>query len=401
MSTRLPVKTTSRLVYYRYSDGKLITPAPTPSYQTYVDSYSGSDVVGYKEKIKKHHNASSDYTMKLPRHYRAKTSTLFRDTSIPPKLVAGEYESFFGYTPPTNIPTDSVVDDQAVRAIKRKLSTAQDAFNSLVPLAEIKETRALVSSVANATTGVLKSFIDLKKGKFTASKPREVYKRASDAWLQFAFGVSPTISDVNSLLSSIDSYLNRANFTKSFRGSAEKRWVQDLTQSSLYQLGYTWTPQVSVVHHLKYTYSAGVRFDLRNANNYGVGDHFGLNFGSLVEAAWEVIPYSWILDYFTTCGEYFSDAFDAPPGNTFYVNKAILYKAIGESKVKGYTLAAGTPIYIRHEPMRIDFTGYSRTGYSTLPYRSCRFKTFDEIGHNSINKLLNLNALFGSKAAYR
>lgn len=347
----------------------------------------------YRVKIAKRQDASLPYTRKSysleqPLMY---SSSRRKDGSATSSAVTASLSWSPASTIPNNTQTMSA-DDIALKRLKSKLANDQGQFKALVPLAELRETYGLLGQVMDASSGLLKSLIELKQGRV-----RNVVSAASKAWLTFSFGVSPTINDLNSAYSSINSYLARADYCQDYRGKAECEWFS--TNNNLYPTaacsGFNWNTVARTYHH-KYQvqYTAGVRMNIRSANNYGIPDHFGLDFAELPSTLWELIPFSWVVDYFTTTGDFLSDTFTSNAGNTIYCCKSVKYNEHAEeqlvltniSSVWEQTGGVG-------QVAKADSFLFQRSVLAAIPHRSFRFKTQSEIGVNSVNRLLNLASI--------
>jgi hypothetical protein len=294
-----------------------------------------------------------------------------------------------------NIPNNSqtiAADDIALKRLKQRLANDQGAFKALVPLAELRETYGLLGSVIDATTGLAKSLVELKHGNV-----RNVVSAASKAWLTFSFGVSPTVSDLNSAYESINSYIARADICQRYKGKAETFWLStnsNLSETSACE-GMNWKNVMRRYendYHVQYT--AGVRMNLRSSNNYGIGSHFGLNFGEIIPTAWELIPFSWIVDYFTTTGDFLSDTFTSGAGNTIYCCKSVKFEERA-SEIWNPIVISSTYEQTGgvSQVLKASSFLFQRSTLAALPHRSFRFKTQSEIAANSVNRLLNLTSL--------
>jgi hypothetical protein len=136
---------------------------------------------------------------------------------------------------------------------------------------------------------------------------------------------------------------------------------------------------------------------LKSANDYGAVDHFGLNLPDLVPAAWELVPWSWVVDYFTTVGAYLDDVFSSDPSACRYVCQNRLYRVEVNTDV-WWARDNGVKYPDQSEGRSyVELFEFDRTMLSNLPSRSLRFKTLDEIGLNGVNKLLNLVAVLGQR----
>jgi len=294
--------------------------------------------------------------------------------------------------PTFDFPTDSDLDDQAVGRLKNKLASNVGQFKAAVPLAELKDVRRSIGGVQRAASGLLQTLIDIRK------KKRDALKYASDAWLTWSFGISPVISEVNEGINSIGSYLDRDDYRVRLEARASRDWVSGIKGTFGFHAMSTASSHYSIHHSLSYKYIAA--FDIRVAagNNYGVAEHFGLEFKELPSVAWELVPYSWVIDYFTTVGNYLDDTFTGPPGSTIYIVKNRLYRMKGSGSIDVDPL--GDDTWQRDASGRLsdkvdfEYFGFERSALSSLPHQQLRFKTTDEIGIHGVNKLLNLAAVF-------
>lgn len=288
---------------------------------------------------------------------------------------------------------DAATRDLALTRLKRKLQSHSGRKDLIVPIAELRDLRRTIVGTAKLTTKAVQDLVRIRKKR---NKVRDAYKWASDAWLTFNFGVKPLLNDIQDISASIQDYLNRSDHTARLTGTAEKIWTSSITQKA--QTGLYGCPirtDSFAKHTLSYRYTGGFDFQVDSANNYGLGDHFGLGLGELVPASWELVPYSWIMDYFGTVGAYLDDTFSVPAGDLKYLVLNRRYTM--ETSVRGHyyenppnstKLVRGT---FRHGGYK--YFSFSRTPLTTLPRIGLRFRSFDEVGQHAVTKLLNLTAL--------
>lgn len=292
----------------------------------------------------------------------------------------------------TGTPDDATLRDIALGKLKNKLASNVTQFKALIPLGEIGELRGTVAKIADLSKEVVEQVRRIRKGRYL--NPARIEKKVKDAWLTYSFGVKPLLGDAQSLAESIAEYQNRASKTLVLRGSASKTWVTSTGQTLLPLLSdATMSVTGQVVHELRYTYVAGVDIVVASSNFHQAASHFGFNLSDVPSALWELTAFSWIVDYFTTAGAFFEDAFQGSP-RTIYCNLSTKYtvKATGvmlpvpsNSSVRITSVSPGISTW--------DYTHFSRTQIGTLPSRNLRFKTVDEIGRNAVNRLLNLASL--------
>jgi len=105
------------------------------------------------------------------------------------------------------------------------------------------------------------------------------------------------------------------------------------------------------------------------------------------------------LDYFSTMGEFLTDTFTSPAGNTVYCNLSSKY--ISNQQVNVYLRNDNPSLYINETAVKeysifLKSTIHQREVMAALPHRSLRLKSSDEITANVVNKLLNLTSILGS-----
>jgi len=288
---------------------------------------------------------------------------------------------------------DAVTRDTALKIFKSKFSESYQDFQALIPLAEIKETRGLIRTTADITERLLLELIAIKRGR---GNLKRISQLASDAWLQYSFAISPTIGDIEQLLTVIGDHLTRNDKTFNISKGFSKRWTASSKVRSYsgylpdMYLDYT----TETFYDLGYRYTGGYNLNLSSGNDYHTYERFGLDFKQLPLVAWELIPFSWVWDYFTTMGQFLDDVFVAKPGQTVYLNLAKRYRIT--SITTGVFRPSATNVKIWHqsfEPEILSYFYFDRTGLASLPHRSLRFKTGDEISANFVRKLLNLSSV--------
>lgn len=167
---------------------------------------------------------------------------------------------------------------------------------------------------------------------------------------------------------------------------------------NMYYLRLDVTNQINVVQTC--TFTSGIDFKLIFSNDYSLRQHLGLSEigAKLPSIAWELMPFSWVLDYFGTMGAYLEDVFESPPGESIYLTRTTKSVWDSTSTVSMYRVANVQWINSSIDHMRpghIRYVSVVRDVLQTLPARPLRLKTLDEAGLSSVSKLLNLASLLG------
>jgi hypothetical protein len=217
-------------------------------------------------------------------------------------------------------------------------------------------------------------------------------------WLNYSFGIKPLLSDISNADKAISDWFSRTDRSIPVYGSSERAWTfsrQDTNMNG--PIGCTWTYLFSYECKLRYRYKGAFAINMRSSNNYGVVDHFGLNLRSVPSTLYELTAFSWMLDYFTTCGSYLEDTFSCPPGVLKYLVANRIYECgmtQGGSIVisKDYRLYGGASCSSGSG----SYYSMTRTPLGSIPTVALRFKTIDEVGRNANNRLLNLLSILGT-----
>jgi len=358
---------------------------------------TGSPVPGYRVKIKRGTNASSYYRRSWG-YVEGKAKASYTQVAAPFLGFWRQSGTFYGNKNNAfavgGFPTDTVLADIAVARLKQRISSEGGDFKAMAPLAELKELRSMIKSSADLTSGLIVSLANIKR-----TKGRSAYKYASQAWLNFNFGIKPLVADTKAACESVTKFIERNDHTRRLFGQASKSWKSSSTTGGGFgQQNATLTVTRNCFSELSYLVVAGVSYKMSSANNYGALDHFHLELGALPSVAWELTPYSWAVDYFTTVGDYLDDVFVGDSTSTKYVNQCIRFR---QSVTNDYNWksndSSGYPLSNTPGSYSSFYGSFERTPLSGIPTRQLRFRSFDELGRSSINRVLNLSAILLKK----
>lgn len=367
-----------------------LTQSKTPLAKATIKS--GASVPGYIDKLRKGLDATSSYIRQgyniVPGSYTMRSEQRWGGQNI---------DSFRREQFATALPDPSYIASQvtteAGSILRRKLRQNTGQSNQLTNVAELRDLPKTIRSVAGSATKLVSTVLNSNR------RGRDLKAFASDQWLTWSFGVLPTLAAVDDAVSSVNSYLSRKDHMLRDFGVFEKDWVSStkntLSGSHHCQIEYNG----SFHHSLSCKITAGHRFNLRSAESYSLPKHLGFDITSVVPTLWELLPYSWLVDYFTTAGRFIEDQFDADFGtSSIYISQAVKYRIQGQVEAKPIRLFTLSPItYWSSVPLKFEYFEFVRTPLTSLPRAPLRFKTKEEIAHNAVNKLLNLTALLGSR----
>lgn len=346
----------------------------------------------WKAKIRLRQNAT------LPYFYQTweQTPSVSRCEAVEGKSVRSFDTTirtgFEGWFPLTR--TDSVLLDQVVASLKRKLSSKHVGSSSLgAPLAELKEVRGLFHATTSLIGDTLLALHDLKR-----TRGRRAAKYASKKWLEMNFGLLPLISDINSGIKSIATYLNRCDRPVRITSHASRDFRGFYKGSSVGAYGTMLDLAETYDSVLSYRLVGGFNLNLSctDSGGYTLRDHLGLTLCDLPSVLWELTAFSWVVDYAATVGPWLDDLFYSPPGELKYLslNRRFEVKCRGDYK---YRPTSAIILSASNTASSARLFEFERSSMSVLPHAALRLRTVDEVGNFGISKVLNLASVLAGR----
>lgn len=291
----------------------------------------------------------------------------------------------------TNFPSsDSTVADIALSRLKKKIASHRGDMNAMIPLAELRELRSTISGVADLASDLLNTLITIRR-----TKGRSAFKYASQAWLTYGFGISPLVADAKAGAQSISDFLLRTDHVARLTGEASRDWFSRLVETDYTSTyGANIDATANIHHKLSYRYTGAFNFNLKSSTDYGALQHFQVGLPALVPLFWELTAFSWVVDYFSTVGDFLEDVFVLTPTTSLYLNETRLYRAESLTSLKHKPVGNSKIVTCRDGQASWYYSEFERSVLSTLPHRVLRIKTLDEVGGKALNKMLNLASVF-------
>lgn len=391
-----------KTLYTFYENGKIVSQFPFTVGQKPVNVTDGIQRVlvrdpDWRVQIVKGQNAGNNYrtigATVTPGAYAVETFSRFNASQTARATCRSPF--LLNPWPFAQTDDDFALRDLAIKRLKTRIASRDKQMPVIAPIAELRDFRSMINSIVHASSDVVHAISDIKR-----TKGKSAYQYAAHAWLNYSFAITPTLSDIAKLAGVIDDQINNPGghrYTE--RGVARKEWHTS-TKFPM-QTSYEGNSEVNVEchHSMSYRCVAGFLCQLKSSNDYSIAAAFGLEVPALVPTLWELTAFSWMFDYFTTMGDYLEDTFITDQTKTVYFSATKKYTCdmvftVGPSK--GGNIGSTT---IVGRPSRARFYDISRSNQSSIPARLLRFKSMDEIGMGSVNKLLNLlSVLIGGKA---
>jgi len=222
--------------------------------------------------------------------------------------VGAEFERSGCFSTFSDVPSDpsgldlSQAKNEALKRFNSKAIAAIQSMQALVAAGEIGETgRMLGSHGRNIKRGIAGYVQDLDRKIFKGGfRPRQALRDVSGRWLEFVFGVQPLISDVDSALDGLLNLRYRSPRTR-ISGSG----VTDRNVSS-----YVKTVSLNHGGLIEFLITRKQRVSYRLFGSVGITPNipdwrreFGVTLGEFVPTLWELMPYSFLVDYITNIGD--------------------------------------------------------------------------------------------------
>lgn len=265
---------------------------------------TGVDNPKWRSMVRDAQNATTDYTV-VGREYntlKAFGQVHYFD-NFGRTYVAGfrghptSFSWLFQGDPSTLISTSA--DLLARQRFISKYRSRRTAFQGGVFLGELLETVRLIKRPASALREGIDDYYRAVKKRLRKSKPRNRKRIIQDSWLEFSFGWKPLIHDVQDACALATAEPFAVNET--IKGGAKDVVSSVHTQSSYTipigcRVGYTVVNERFCI----VVYKGAIR-----AVNSPVPfpEQLGLSWSNLAPTVWELIPYSFLVDYFTNIGK--------------------------------------------------------------------------------------------------
>ncbi len=282
------------------------------------------------------------------------------------------------------------------RAIK-----AQRKIQSLVTLGEIGQTARMIKNMASLLHhGIWDYLAALKKRRKRSKRDKKTHEIISEAWLEYSFGWQPLMNDIDDAAHALAEAT--VNASKEFERINSNAGRTSFTPGVVSIVGAPGIPGPFLIHKRATTKATcSVRFsgavNLQPPGTNEVTNQFGLRLRDIVPSLWELVPYSFLVDYFTNIGDMIEGAcfqrsdlrwveygWSHESENTIVVDSIEFPPLVGESLSESH--------YQVSEPQRLTSTTVHREQDSGTFVPPLQF----EIPGLRSKKWLNIAALVGA-----
>lgn len=224
-------------------------------------------------------------------------------------------------------------DNQAKSAFVRNINDARRVLQGGELIGEFAELHRQVSEPGKNLVAGFKSYNETVKKRALGVKIRRLpmHKRSSvqlnivrATWLEFSFGWRPLVSEIDSVVDYVretDPFSRYDSRKVRGVGKAEDSGWSSSTPGPL-------TPGPPTVYGKKRFFGSAIvvyrgQVGMRSSMSGYQLEKMGLHPSDWVPTLWELLPYSWLTDYFTNIGDMIS-AFSLPPNALSWSQKTVI-----------------------------------------------------------------------------
>lgn len=206
-------------------------------------------------------------------------------------------------------------DNAAIASVIKNARQAQSSFMGGVFVGELREALRMLRPSSSSLFRGMQTYLDgvrnIGRGFSKRMPPssrrnerkRDYLKAVSDAYLEYSFGWRPAINDVVSARKELIRIMNDRREVRRVKGGGRN---ESLTYS--YNWGSVTNPYAYTYYHLKRKNSVDVRFKAAvicksGAQVPAVAEKLGFTVSQFVPTIYELIPYSFLVDYFSNLGD--------------------------------------------------------------------------------------------------
>lgn len=387
---------------------------------TFSDQRTGINNPKWREQVKRGQSATTDCSgIKLMRSPTDGYCTIVShaDGNFNGDFVysldgtIGPVETLSGFTS-----SNQAAEQIALLQVYKRLRENHQKFSGMTFLGELRQAKAMVKRPAETLFKSIGSYIDtLKKRQKGISKSSKRGKLArkkilADTWLEYSFGWIPLVSDVGSAAKALAAWHVGIDGTDERRqlitGRGEALTPEiNSTQSADYNITYLSIPMKirSVgVRKEEVRYKVGLSYNtaVPKESASRLLELSGFTLAEFVPTAWELLPWSFLIDYFTNIGDVL-EAFSTPKENIRWILKTVRTTDICNRSyhVDVQTLFTRYGVYVvlqqeapngtsNWSTLQTSFQRFAVSGLD-LP----RFELENPFGKNAKNRAFNILAL--------
>jgi hypothetical protein len=203
--------------------------------------------------------------------------------------------------------TESVAYNRGLIQYLKKCGEVNRAFSGGVFLGEPRETLRMIRNPAQGLRNILNSYMD-SVGRSKKRSPKNWKKNLSGQYLEYVFGIVPLVNDINEGMKAFRRLTEEpAKVPVTGVGVMEYGPVPSRTETLMTTVPYSVYPPVMIASRVA-TEKSVVRFRgmvwrRSRAATVDKAALFGFSPEQFIPTVWELLPWSFLIDYFTNIGD--------------------------------------------------------------------------------------------------
>lgn len=283
-------------------DGQTILDVDATDIHTWIDSRIGTDLPGWRSIIRQGGNATTGYSAGFQRVIPVQLSaiaTINSKTGTPKskrRELSGTPSFWRDYADfPAGLSLTSA-DSTARLKFLQHYRQRRTQFQGGVFAGELMKTIKMLSSPAKALRDGIDQYVATAKKRSRGMK--RPHKVIAETWLEYAYGWKPLIHDAEDAAKLLTAHPYDVFEKISGRG---RNVIESVRTKNLFTsswLRVLWTLVEEGYVDIKY------KGAIRATNQPpSFPEQMGLSWSNVLPAAWELIPYSFLVDYFSNVGK--------------------------------------------------------------------------------------------------
>jgi len=368
-----------------------------------VITYDPYSIPNHKELISRGQYAGSDLYVSAERYQGSNIRLAYSGSGKYPGDSHTQYSGggldgdpgvYLTRPPAPSLEDISKVDNKARTRMASQVAGIQHSFQGGVFLGELGEAIQQIRHPLKSLTEGLSSY--LKHASSRASKQRTIPRRnkaVADTWLEFQYGWLPLIQDIKDGAKALANLAYRPPRRRAYANAAEPI-SSSSSEGSVTIGGSTFTYLIKNEVKLSAIYRAVVSLP---SDRQTAIDDFGVGFRSFVPTVWNLIPYSFIADYFTNIGD-IADSLSINYSGVRFATRGLRCDSVSTLTVTSYLCGGVTTSWMLDRQQSISLAGpavWTRTLMERKLYNASFTPSFQFEAPSLLSKKwINLAALF-------
>lgn len=205
--------------------------------------------------------------------------------------------------------SSSTAYNRGLIAYLKHVNQVNQSFQGLTFLGEARETLRMIRNPAQGLRNIMDAYLSNCKMR-KKSNPKNWKKNLSSTWLEYAFGMVPLFNDVKAMAETYNRLFELPKFVPVYGFGRDERDVPNRSFSNLITTNFPgnvdYFPKISLSRISRDETIVKFRGYVRrddHATLCGAAALAGFDPLQFIPTAWELLPWSFLIDYFTNIGD--------------------------------------------------------------------------------------------------